>query len=688
MEAVMDAQGLWESIEPSEGAMEDVKTNKTARAFIFQTIPKDVLMQVAKKKTAKEIWESLKTRYVGADHVQKARLHTLKGEFEALRMKDGESIDEFTGKLSRMCSKYSSLGETLEDGTMLRKPFDSVPDRFIQLVASVEQTFDVDAMSFEEAIGRLKAYEDQLKLRQGNTSRSWYLVGVRGRGNHNERGGRRGSRGCGYVRGRGGRCGGGTQQETSNNARKPKDKKHVKCFKCEQLGHYASECEEARKPNEAANLIQAHEEEPTLLLTVHGEEMPNMVLLNEKNVIPCQDNEDNKGRRDVWLKDSFSEDERVTGQYMWLYLIKTKDEAFEMFKKFKVQAEKESSYVVKILRTDRGVGIKRQLTAPYTPQQNGVVERRNKTILGMTRSLLKAMKIPEVFWGEAVRHSVYLLNRITTKTVANKTPYEGWKGSKPTLHHLRVFGCVAHVKRLSNQMVAKLIGCTILIKRGLWWHVMLLLMKKRHWAWKEIQDKEPNKRPEWVNVQFNNSTRPEPQLLTSDDENGQSPKTPPSSNHNIFPALVDSAGNHGVQENSISTQSSSTGDSRTQRLSTSFDHTPIQGFRSIKGLYEKTTAMNDEQVRDLYEQELLLVDGEPTSYKEASHDREWKKAMESELDSIEKNKTWCLVKLPSNHKAIGLKWVFKLKRDENGMITKHKARFVAKGYVHKKGHRL
>ncbi|XP_076937497.1 uncharacterized protein LOC143605162 [Bidens hawaiensis] len=137
--------------------------NKTVHAFIFQAIPEDVLLQVAKKKTAKEIWESLKTRYVGADRVQKARLHTLKGEFESLRMKDGESIDEFTGKLSGMCSKYSSLGETLEDRTMVRKLFDSVPDRFIQLIASVEQTSDVDAMSFEEAIGRLKAYEDRLK---------------------------------------------------------------------------------------------------------------------------------------------------------------------------------------------------------------------------------------------------------------------------------------------------------------------------------------------------------------------------------------------------------------------------------------------------------------------------------------------------------------------------------------------
>lgn len=55
--------------------------------------------------------------------------------------------------------------------------------------------------------------------------------------------------------------------------------------------------------------------------------------------------------------------------------------------------------------------------------------------------------------------------------------------------------------------------------------------------------------------------------------------------------------------------------------------------------------------------------------------------MEAEINSIEKNKTWDLTELPEGHKAIGLKWVYKVKRDANGNVTKHKARFVAKGYV-------
>ncbi|GKB23094.1 ribonuclease H-like domain, reverse transcriptase, RNA-dependent DNA polymerase [Tanacetum coccineum] len=78
---------------------------------------------------------------------------------------------------------------------------------------------------------------------------------------------------------------------------------------------------------------------------------------------------------------------------------------------------------------------------------------------------------------------------------------------------------------------------------------------------------------------------------------------------------------------------------------------------------------------------LLLVENEPKNFKEASKDEKWIEAMQVEIDSINKNNTWKLTTLPKDHKAIGLKWVFKTKRDANGEILKHKARLVAKGYI-------
>ncbi|GJR98039.1 ribonuclease H-like domain, reverse transcriptase, RNA-dependent DNA polymerase [Tanacetum coccineum] len=90
---------------------------------------------------------------------------------------------------------------------------------------------------------------------------------------------------------------------------------------------------------------------------------------------------------------------------------------------------------------------------------------------------------------------------------------------------------------------------------------------------------------------------------------------------------------------------------------------------------------------DIYEntEELLLAEDEPKNYKEASNDQKWIEAMKDELDSINRNNTWKLTSLPPGHKAIGLKWVFKTKRDADGKIIKHKARLVAKGYIQEHG---
>jgi transposase InsO family protein len=148
-------------------------------------------------------------------------------------------------------------------------------------------------------------------------------------------------------------------------------------------------------------------------------------------------------------------------RYMWLQLLTSKDEAAEAIRRFKARAEADSGKRLRFLRTDRGgeftavefasycagEGVARQLTAPYSPQQNGVVERRNQTIVGMARSMMKAKAMPAEFWGEAVSTAVFILNRAPTKSLKGTTPFEAWHGRKPDVSFLRTFGCVGHVKK-------------------------------------------------------------------------------------------------------------------------------------------------------------------------------------------------------------------------------------------------
>jgi len=142
----------------------------------------------------------------------------------------------------------------------------------------------------------------------------------------------------------------------------------------------------------------------------------------------------------------------------WAYFLKQKSDVFDAFKKFKAFVENESGYKIKAMRSDRGGeftskefekfceenGIHRPLTVPYTPQQNGVVERKNRSLLNMARSMLKSKRIPKEFWAEAVECAVYLANRSPTRSVWNKTPEEAWCGRKPCITHLRVFGSLAY----------------------------------------------------------------------------------------------------------------------------------------------------------------------------------------------------------------------------------------------------
>jgi hypothetical protein len=149
-------------------------------------------------------------------------------------------------------------------------------------------------------------------------------------------------------------------------------------------------------------------------------------------------------------------------RYMWVEFLTIKDEAFKCFKRVKALAETEHGGKLHAFRSDRGGefnsnqfkeycdenGIKHFTTMQDTPQQNGIVERRNRTLVEMARCLLKSKSVSGEFWGEAVYTIVYLLNRAPTRSLQGRTPYEAWHNRKPKVHHVRTFGCVAHVKKV------------------------------------------------------------------------------------------------------------------------------------------------------------------------------------------------------------------------------------------------
>ncbi|XP_022031651.1 uncharacterized protein LOC110932637 [Helianthus annuus] len=281
IKTILRANGLWEMIEPKENTQADEKKEMMATAYLFQALPEDMIIQVASCKSAKEIWDALKTRHVGADRVQKARLQTLKTEFEMLKMKEEDTIDSFTARLNSIVTRASGLGSTFDQPTLVRKLLSSVPKRFVQIVATIEQFADLETTTLDETIGRLKAYEERTGLVDENSVYNQEKLMYTRRDKNYGRGRRFGKNGQGRFNSSQDKWRDGKfkqeddDEDSSHDAYKSrsnqrkfgKDLSKIKCYNCQKFGHYASDCPESNQREEETNLVQ-EDEEPTLLMAI------------------------------------------------------------------------------------------------------------------------------------------------------------------------------------------------------------------------------------------------------------------------------------------------------------------------------------------------------------------------------------------------------------------------------------
>ncbi|XP_023767725.1 uncharacterized protein LOC111916312 [Lactuca sativa] len=222
-----------------------------ALGAIYHGIPEDLLMTLAEMKTAKEAWEALKVMFVGADRVKVARIQTLKAELEAMSMKETKSVDDFTGKVINTVSTLRTLGEKVQESQVMKKLLRVVSSKFLQIASTLEQFGDLESMSVEEVIGRLKAYEERMKRTGESDDRKLLLThkewsdrnkkksesDSKQRSNRCGFGASRGGRGRGRGRNRGGRGGrGGThhQKESNSGALSSHDKSDIQCYNCKK----------------------------------------------------------------------------------------------------------------------------------------------------------------------------------------------------------------------------------------------------------------------------------------------------------------------------------------------------------------------------------------------------------------------------------------------------------------------
>ncbi|CAI7793225.1 unnamed protein product [Closterium sp. NIES-53] len=364
----------------------------------------------------------------------------------------------------------------------------------------------------------------------------------------------------------------------------------------------------------------------------------------------------------------------------WVYVLSKMSDVAETVKTdWLPMVERQQDRLVKAIRTDRGGeflsnefslwlkknGIRHSLTMPYSPAMNGITERANWTITETTRGLLIEAGLPDYFWPDAVRSACVAKNRALTHVgVDKRVPYVEWIGRKPKVDMLRVFGwmCMALVpKHLQhNKLGAKAI-------------------------WALSSDSTTTRQSSLVNggEEANDAEEEEEEVQ----QVSERAPTLPSCTTNAPRIRVTPQQCQGLHV--LAAEEEGRGKRRIQapnRLT--YD---ALGKPAKSALAEAALIVGHDEESDYEECAFAFfspveMPGEPATLKQAlesSDAEEWKKAMESELKSIEENGTWELVELLKGRKTITSKWLFKIKSDADGKIERYKSRLVAKGYQQK-----
>ncbi|GJU16302.1 putative RNA-directed DNA polymerase [Tanacetum coccineum] len=355
-------------------------------------------------------------------------------------------------------------------------------------------------------------------------------------------------------------------------------------------------------------------------------------------------------------------------RYGYVYLIKHKSDTFEVFKKYQNEVENQLGRKIKVLRSDRGgeylsikffdhlknCGIVSQLTPPRTPQLNGVAERRNRTLLDMVRSMMCRATLPISFWGYALETAAHILNLVPTKKVS-KTPFEMWKGKRPSLGHIKIWGCEVFVRReAQDKLEARSEKCLFVgypkESFGYLFYKpkdnVVFVARRGVFLEREMISKEDSGSK--IDLEEIQESVDEEPIVNTDSQ--QEVVTPVEPNDVSLPIR------------------------RTSRVSK-----PPQDPQFYYGFHIEEDKISDSTLSEL---------DEPANYKEAMASPEaakWKEAMKSEIQSMYDNQVWNLVDTTTGLKTVGCKWIFKKKTDMDGKVHTYKARLVAKGYTQTHG---
>jgi transposase InsO family protein len=395
-------------------------------------------------------------------------------------------------------------------------------------------------------------------------------------------------------------------------------------------------------------------------------------------------------------------------RFTWVFFLSDKSEVFDTFKTFVKRVHNEFEIKIKKIRSDNGsefkntrigdlcddFGIGHQFSAKYNPPSNGVVERKNRTLLDMARTMLNEYNVSHKFWDEAINMACYSINRLYCHPLLEKTPYELLHGRKPNISFFRVFGCKCYILKKGTRLgkfdsrcdEGFLLGYSTTSKAYRVWNNASGLVEEVHDVQFDetngSQDEEDNiddvSGPQLVEAMKNmdiGDIRAR-QVIDVDDKDQVLTSPIKQSSGSL---MQDHHTSSPQDDKSNDQPSSSNQNEVLQPTHIARNHPLDKIIGDIRsGVQTRSMAM-------ICEHASFVSMKEPKKIDEALKDADWIMAMQDELNNFTRNDVWELVERPQDHNVIGTKWIFKNKQDQDGIVVRNKARLVAQGYTQIEG---
>lgn len=375
--------------------------------------------------------------------------------------------------------------------------------------------------------------------------------------------------------------------------------------------------------------------------------------------------------------------------------LKAKSDAFVEFKKVKALLENQSGKKIKFLQSDNGTeylnkpfnefldkhGIRRRLTIARNPEQNGIAERKNRSLVETGRCLLIQAGLADSFWAEAISAATYIRNRCPSKSLGGKTPYEVLHGDVPSVQHLKEFGSKVLVLNRSPTKgkfdnrckQGILLGCSDQSKG----YRVFIPKEGKVEITRDIKLLKTSKVKEDLSKQLKECTSPNEEsiLKRKEIEILVSPTT--NGNRDMESCVFPESDDDQEREETLEDVEELPIVSRRGPGRPKIDRTGARG--RPRKVYNEVDA-------NILEAEYVFLAEIPIKQAISGADSsEWYQAMTSELKSIIQNDTWEIVDRPNNRKVIGSRMVLRNKFGPDGKLEKRKARIVAKGFTQKPG---